>query len=94
MRETACCSARTTSSRGEPAGSAPEVMSSSTARRTRSALVDVDVAVATVESRVVTDSYFAKICDSSANALNSIALPAGSRKNIVHCSPGWPSKRR
>ncbi len=25
---------------------------------------------------------------SSANALNSSALPAGSRKNIVHCSPG------
>ena len=29
----------------------------------------------------------------SLNALNSIALPDGSRKNIVHCSPGSPSKR-
>jgi hypothetical protein len=26
--------------------------------------------------------------------LTSIGLPKGSRKNIVHCSPGWPSKRR
>ena len=29
----------------------------------------------------------------SLNALNSMALPDGSRKNIVHCSPGSPSKR-
>ena len=29
----------------------------------------------------------------SANALNSSALPNGSRKNIVACSPGSPSKR-
>src|SRR6476620_11391695 len=29
----------------------------------------------------------------SAKALNSIAFPAGSRKNIVHCSPGSPSNR-
>ena len=39
-------------------------------------------------------TYLAKICDSSAKALNSMALPAGSRKNIVHCSPACPSKRR
>ncbi len=24
-------------------------------------------------------------------ALNSSALPEGSRKNMVHCSPGWPA---
>ena len=30
---------------------------------------------------------------SSANALNSSGLPDGSRKNIVHCSPGSPTKR-
>ncbi|WP_228022930.1 TetR/AcrR family transcriptional regulator [Streptomyces acidicola] len=35
----------------------------------------------------------AKTWESSANALNSRALPAGSRRNIVHCSPFWPSKR-
>ena len=29
----------------------------------------------------------------SAIALNSSALPAGSSRNIVACSPGWPSKR-
>ncbi len=29
----------------------------------------------------------------SENALNSRALPAGSRKNIVDCSPGCPAKR-
>ena len=29
----------------------------------------------------------------SRNALNSRAFPDGSRKNIVHCSPGSPSKR-
>ena len=29
----------------------------------------------------------------SAKALNSSALPAGSRKNIVACSPTWPLKR-
>lgn len=27
-------------------------------------------------------------------ALNSRLLPLGSLKNMVHCSPGWPSKRR
>src|SRR5690554_1458994 len=26
-------------------------------------------------------------------ALNSSALPEGSRKNMVACSPGWPLKR-
>ncbi len=35
----------------------------------------------------------AKIIESSANALNSSALPHGSRKNIVACSPGSPLKR-
>lgn len=29
----------------------------------------------------------------SAKALSSMALPEGSRKNIVACSPGWPLKR-
>ena len=32
-------------------------------------------------------------CPTSRNALNSNALPDGSRKNIVHCSPGSPSNR-
>lgn len=36
----------------------------------------------------------AKTCESSANALNSNAFPAGSSRNIVHCSPGRPAKRR
>ena len=35
----------------------------------------------------------AKSWPRSSKALNSIALPLGSRKNIVHCSPGVPSKR-
>jgi len=37
--------------------------------------------------------YFAKSWERSAKALNSRALPAGSRKNMVDCSPVWPSKR-
>ncbi|MFF3585488.1 acyl carrier protein [Streptomyces mirabilis] len=31
--------------------------------------------------------------ESSAKALNSRALPAGSSRNIVHCSPVSPAKR-
>src|SRR3569623_1881655 len=38
-------------------------------------------------------AHLANNCASSANALNSSALPLGSRKNIVACSPGWPTKR-
>jgi len=34
-----------------------------------------------------------KSCVRSWKALNSSALPEGSRRNIVHCSPGWPSNR-
>lgn len=37
--------------------------------------------------------YLAKIAASSPKALNSSALPEGSRKNMVACSPGWPLKR-
>jgi hypothetical protein len=37
--------------------------------------------------------YFAKTRLMSSNALNSSALPLGSRKNIVACSPGCPLKR-
>jgi len=40
------------------------------------------------------EAYVANSCDSSRNALNSSALPAGSRKNIVHCSPGSPANLR
>jgi hypothetical protein len=36
----------------------------------------------------------AKTSASCAKALNSSALPAGSVRNIVHCSPGCPAKRR
>lgn len=36
---------------------------------------------------------FANSDDRSRNALNSRALPEGSRKNIVACSPGSPWKR-
>lgn len=35
----------------------------------------------------------AKTCASSANALNSRAFPAGSSRNMVHCSPACPSNR-
>src|ERR1044071_2936953 len=35
----------------------------------------------------------ANTCESSANAVNSNAFPAGSSRNIVHCSPVSPSKR-
>jgi hypothetical protein len=35
----------------------------------------------------------AKTWESSAKALNSNALPAGSSRNIVHCSPACPAKR-
>ena len=35
----------------------------------------------------------ANTCESSAKALNSNAFPAGSSRNIVHCSPDCPSKR-
>src|ERR1044072_1971424 len=38
-------------------------------------------------------AYFANSDDISANALNSSALPEGSRKNIVACSPTSPLKR-
>ncbi len=34
--------------------------------------------------------YFANTCEKSTNALNSSALPLGSRKNIVACSPTSP----
>ena len=37
--------------------------------------------------------YFANTCEKSANALNSNALPLGSRKNIVACSPTSPANR-
>src|SRR6185503_4737434 len=37
--------------------------------------------------------YLANTCFKSPNALNSSALPEGSRKNIVACSPTWPLKR-
>ncbi|MRX63196.1 hypothetical protein GJ691_03340 [Maribacter sp. RZ05] len=37
--------------------------------------------------------YFANNCDISLNALNSSAFPAGSKKNIVACSPTSPSNR-
>lgn len=39
------------------------------------------------------DAYLANSDDISANALNSSALPDGSRKNIVACSPTSPLKR-
>ena len=32
-------------------------------------------------------------CRSDRKPLASIGLPKGSQKNMVHCSPGWPSKR-
>lgn len=35
----------------------------------------------------------ANSCERSRKALNSSALPEGSRKNIVACSPTWPAKR-
>jgi hypothetical protein len=35
----------------------------------------------------------AKSLEMSAKALSSIALPDGSRKNMVACSPGSPLKR-
>ena len=38
-------------------------------------------------------SRCAKTPASSANALNSSAFPAGSKRNIVHCSPTPPAKR-
>ena len=38
-------------------------------------------------------TYFAKSEPRSANDLNSRALPDGSMKNIVACSPGSPLKR-
>ena len=38
-------------------------------------------------------NIFANSLAGSAIALNSSALPAGSSRNIVACSPGWPSKR-
>jgi hypothetical protein len=34
--------------------------------------------------------YFANSLERSAKALNSSALPEGSSRNIVACSPGWP----
>jgi len=37
--------------------------------------------------------YLAKSCPMSLNALNSSALPHGSSRNMVACSPGWPLKR-
>ncbi len=37
--------------------------------------------------------HLAKSWPRSAKALNSSALPDGSRKNIVACSPTWPLKR-
>src|SRR5690606_32990117 len=39
------------------------------------------------------DSQRAKSRSRSSKPLNSSALPKGSRKNIVPCSPAWPSKR-
>ena len=44
----------------------------------------------TVEAR---HPYRANSCAGSANALISTALPLGSRKNIVACSPTCPLKR-
>ena len=38
-------------------------------------------------------NHFANSDSMRLNALNSIALPNGSRKNIVACSPGSPLKR-
>ena len=35
--------------------------------------------------------HLAKRCDKFLNALNSNALPEGSLKNMVACSPDWPS---
>ena len=37
--------------------------------------------------------YLANNCPMSLNALNSKAFPAGSKKNMVACSPGSPLKR-
>jgi hypothetical protein len=39
------------------------------------------------------DSSVVNSLAGSAIALNSSALPAGSNRNIVACSPGWPAKR-
>ncbi len=39
------------------------------------------------------DYSHAKICDGSRNDLNSRALPLGSLKNMVACSPTWPLNR-
>lgn len=39
------------------------------------------------------DDQAANTWESSANALNSRALRAGSSRNIVHCSPVSPAKR-
>ena len=45
------------------------------------------------EGETQPDSFLANRFSGFAIALNSSALPAGSRKNIVACSPGWPSNR-
>jgi hypothetical protein len=37
--------------------------------------------------------YLAKSWPMSAKAFSSMALPLGSWKNMVACSPGWPLKR-
>lgn len=44
-------------------------------------------------SRCSSAPQVANTCDKSLKALNSSALPEGSSKNIVHCSPGVFSKR-
>src|SRR4029453_6122417 len=46
-----------------------------------------------VLARGAPGAHFANTCARSPNALNSSALPEGSRKNIVACSPTWPLKR-
>ena len=52
---------------------------------------ELDVTCKTV--RPVNGGQVAKTWESSAKALNSNALPAGSSRNIVHCSPACPAKR-
>lgn len=47
----------------------------------------------TRRARRVRESYFANNWPGSKNDLNSRALPAGSRKNMVACSPVLPLKR-
>ena len=41
----------------------------------------------------VREFYLANNCPISLKALNSSAFPAGSKKNMVACSPTCPSKR-